>query len=118
MRLKHTEKRCFYCEREFGSIPINNIHPLIKTADHIHPVSKGGIWHKLNIIPACHKCNSLKCNKTLEEFEQFIDGWIKAGYQTKKGYTQENLKTIKRKIKKLYSMRGGYIIAMQFNLSK
>lgn len=105
-----TNKRCFYCEREFGQIPINSNIPLRRTFDHIHPVSKGGRFHPYNIIPACDKCNSFKSNKSLEEFEQFIDKWIKAGYQTRKGYTQSDLITIKSKIKKLYSVLGGYIV--------
>jgi 5-methylcytosine-specific restriction endonuclease McrA len=106
-----TTKRCFYCEREFGQIPINSNTPLRKTFDHILPVSKGGRFHPFNIIPACNKCNSFKSNLTLEEFEKLIDTWIEAGYQTRKGYTQSDLITIKSKIRKLHSVLSGYIVA-------
>lgn len=105
-----TNKRCYYCERQFGTIPINGVEPLKKTKDHIHPVSKGGTYHYLNIVNACHKCNSLKGNKTIEEFEQMIDEWIRQGYQTRSGYTRELLLIMLRKVQKLYWVRNGYLI--------
>jgi hypothetical protein len=112
MTTRPSRKQCFYCERQFGDIPINGVLPLKKTADHIHPVSKGGTRHELNIIPACNKCNSLKGNKTLEEFEQLLTEWIEAGYQTRNGYTLELLKIMKHKVKKLYHFRSGYTVIM------
>jgi 5-methylcytosine-specific restriction endonuclease McrA len=35
------------------------------TADHIQPVSKGGTNELSNLLPACHKCNSTRQNRTL-----------------------------------------------------
>ena len=106
-------KSCFYCERKFGDIPYNSNFPLKRTDDHIHPISKGGTFHKLNIIQACEKCNSIKGDKTLEEFECFIQEWINDGFQTRKGYTPSLLWTISINIKKLYETRNEYKILIE-----
>lgn len=37
------------------------------TADHIIPLSRGGLNTKDNIAPACEKCNKSKGSKTLQE---------------------------------------------------
>jgi 5-methylcytosine-specific restriction endonuclease McrA len=42
--------RCVYCGRKMQRL----------TQDHITPLSKGGAHTKLNIVPACGKCNSRK----------------------------------------------------------
>lgn len=39
---------CFYCGQEAN------------TADHIIPISKGGISNEDNMIACCHRCNSGK----------------------------------------------------------
>jgi len=41
--------RCAYCP-SFGPLEM----------DHVVPLSKGGIHHKSNIVPACKPCNSRK----------------------------------------------------------
>src|ERR1700743_774403 len=57
---------CFYCEREYGSVVRGN--PLLRTKDHIIPISKNGNNSKLNILYCCHKCNGLKGSLTPTEF--------------------------------------------------
>lgn len=37
-------------------------------ADHIHPVSKGGLSTAKNMVYACSKCNQMKANLTLVRF--------------------------------------------------
>lgn len=100
--MKGHRKTCFYCERRFGSIPINGKEPLQRTIDHIYPQKLGGYWHQDNLVDACNKCNGLKGHKTLKEFEEFIRFWITAGYQTRKGYTMPLLHIIIGNIHKLY----------------
>lgn len=51
---------CPYCEKSFdGDVP---------HADHIHPVSKGGLSISENMIYICSTCNTKKTNKTLTKF--------------------------------------------------
>ena len=52
-------KICPYCENDLGKIP---------HADHIYPVSKGGLSTKENMVYICQSCNSSKSNKTLNVF--------------------------------------------------
>lgn len=91
---------CYYCEREFGSIPLNTILPLRKTKDHILPKSKGG-KHKNNTVDCCHKCNGIKSNKSLEEFREYINQLIINGRQIFKGYTNQQMNNILKNIDKL-----------------
>jgi hypothetical protein len=58
---------CYYCERHFGFPPVNG-KALIKTIDHIIPVSRGGINHKKNYVDACDRCNHLKADRLPEQF--------------------------------------------------
>lgn len=51
---------CPYCMGEFE---IGSIH-----ADHIYPVSKGGLSTKQNMVYVCSSCNSKKRDKTLRIF--------------------------------------------------
>lgn len=44
--------KCAYCQQR---------RPLTK--DHIVPISKGGFHTRINVIPACHSCNSKKGNR-------------------------------------------------------
>ena len=37
------------------------------TIDHIHPKSKGGKKHWLNVVASCRECNELKADKLLHE---------------------------------------------------
>lgn len=52
-------KVCPYCENDLGEIP---------HADHIYPVSKGGLSTKENMVYICQNCNSTKSDKTLNAF--------------------------------------------------
>ena len=52
-------KVCPYCESDLGEIP---------HADHIYPVSKGGLSTKENMVYICQGCNSSKSDKTLNVF--------------------------------------------------
>ncbi len=52
-------KECPYCENDLGEIP---------HADHIYPVSKGGLSTKENMVYICQNCNSSKSDKTLNTF--------------------------------------------------
>ena len=53
-------RHCPYCQNEFE---IGEVH-----ADHIYPVSKGGLSTKANMVNVCSKCNSKKSDKTLLSF--------------------------------------------------
>lgn len=66
-RLGSPESFCFYCGRsvcawkqKLGMPP----PPDMRTADHLHPKSKGGT----KIVTACHKCNDEKRDLTLDEY--------------------------------------------------
>jgi 5-methylcytosine-specific restriction endonuclease McrA len=39
-----------------------------KVVDHVIPRSKGGANDLSNLVPSCHRCNSLKRDKDLKEF--------------------------------------------------
>ena len=52
-------KVCPYCEGDLGDVP---------HADHIYPVSKGGLSTKENMVYICQSCNSSKSDKTLNVF--------------------------------------------------
>lgn len=55
-----TNFTCFYCGTELKT----------KTweLDHVHPISKGGLNDKSNIIPACKECNRMKGSMMIEKF--------------------------------------------------
>lgn len=50
---------CPYCGGSLGAEP---------HADHIHPVSHGGLSTEDNMVYACQRCNNRKHDKTLREF--------------------------------------------------
>jgi len=54
---QYFNNRCCYCERE------SVLHQ-----EHFIAESNGGGYTKENIIPACHSCNSSKCNKSFFEW--------------------------------------------------
>ncbi|HYH14143.1 MAG TPA: HNH endonuclease [Flavisolibacter sp.] len=101
--------KCYYCERPFNIIPHNSDKPLKKTKDHIVPKSKNGGHSSLNIVLACHICNQLKGNKTLEEFESLLTEWIANMFNTRYGLTVELLQTMLKNTKRLYFIRSGYL---------
>jgi 5-methylcytosine-specific restriction endonuclease McrA len=53
-------KSCPYCD---CYLKVDEIH-----ADHIHPVSKGGLSIETNMIMVCSACNSKKSDLTLNQF--------------------------------------------------
>lgn len=55
---------CQYCNHR---IPEDS-----RTADHIIPLTKGGIHSASNIMMACHSCNSAKAAKTPAEYAQLV----------------------------------------------
>lgn len=59
-----TGGRCFYCGCK---LDFNNFH-----LDHVVPKANGGKYEK-NTVPACIECNTLKCDRTIEEFREYIN---------------------------------------------
>ena len=57
-------KNCPYCQNELGKFKGKNAAHL----DHIHPVSKGGMSTKQNLVYICNSCNLSKKDKTLNSF--------------------------------------------------
>lgn len=43
-----------------------------RTIDHIHPKVKGGTNKTENLFPSCGWCNSVKCDRSIEEFRQYV----------------------------------------------
>jgi len=58
-RLSEKRQDCPYCGGSVGESP---------HADHIYPVSKGGLSIDVNIVIVCAKCNLRKKDLTLREF--------------------------------------------------
>lgn len=52
--------KCYYCLK---IIPL-----ILRTRDHIIPLSKGGKTHKNNVVMACDLCNRTKSNKSIDIF--------------------------------------------------
>lgn len=44
------------------------------TIDHVIPVSKGGDHTAINVVPACHSCNSRKYNKLTLQYVSVLEG--------------------------------------------
>lgn len=63
---------CYYCERPYGAQQKGG-EILLKTKDHIIPISKGGrLRFKKNILYCCDKCNQLKADLTPSEFADLL----------------------------------------------
>jgi 5-methylcytosine-specific restriction endonuclease McrA len=60
-RLYGQAKECCYCGVSFKTSKE-------KTADHIVPISRGGLHSILNLVICCISCNSSKCNKMVDEW--------------------------------------------------
>ncbi len=64
---------CYYCERELVLPTIEDTNPpMVRTVDHIIPLSKGGNNSKYNKVDACQECNNLKDCRTLNSFRNFL----------------------------------------------
>jgi len=50
--------RCFYCGKRLKRWD----------ADHLMPISKGGLHTSFNLVPSCHSCNCAKKDKHPSEF--------------------------------------------------
>lgn len=55
-------KTCPYCGKRTNKPEL----------DHMNPLSRGGLHSISNIIGCCHSCNSLKRNKSFQEWMMFI----------------------------------------------
>lgn len=75
---------CSYCQREYGTISINNL-PIFKTHDHIKPRNSSKNdkkrWKGINskyitikqlneLLECCNECNNCKSNLTLKDFSR------------------------------------------------
>jgi hypothetical protein len=73
---------CYYCERPFAKEWLvedwkkNKSKPLIRTKDHIIPVSHGGINRKANYVYCCIDCNTLKADRTPDQFAKYLSALI------------------------------------------
>ncbi len=54
---------CAYCGQKHRAAQLH--------MDHIHPFSLGGRLEPGNVVPSCKGCNSMKQDKTLEEFHKY-----------------------------------------------
>jgi 5-methylcytosine-specific restriction endonuclease McrA len=61
--------RCFYCNRAL-SLHGNTNRP---TADHVLPLSKGGLDTISNIVACCKRCNQGKADFTADELRRMAD---------------------------------------------
>jgi len=61
---------CAYCGK-----PSSEVGPLVP--DHMTPLNRGGTNDIDNIIPACRHCNSIKGDKTVEEFLEWLERMAK-----------------------------------------
>lgn len=58
---------CFYCGAEPDDSSVKGFH-----VDHVIPSSKGGSNELWNLVPVCIKCNSQKCDYTIQEWRQVV----------------------------------------------
>jgi len=63
---------CYYCGRTVSFDAPPNVTGLTASRDHIIPQSHGGSSYYKNLVLACHDCNRLKGDKTLEAFAQSV----------------------------------------------
>lgn len=65
--------RCYWCNCELvRSGPATN--PRRATREHLLPRSKGGSDHRINIVPACTRCNHLRADR-----EDYLIPWSQQG---------------------------------------
>ena len=65
-----TNGQCTYCGMKLKFISNGESDPGQNgfTIDHVKPISRGGTEDTDNLVPACHECNNLKAQRTLENF--------------------------------------------------
>jgi 5-methylcytosine-specific restriction endonuclease McrA len=64
----HGTLTCYYCNKKNLKAQ-SDFDCDLATLDHVKPLSKGGErFHSSNIVIACHRCNSRKKDKDVEEF--------------------------------------------------
>ncbi len=49
------------------------------TLDHLTPHSQGGSNHETNLVTCCHKCNSSRGNRPVEEFAAKVADYLNHG---------------------------------------
>jgi len=59
---------CYYCKERCGKSLL--LRPAI---DHKVPLSKGGQHDISNLVACCEECNARKTNKTVEEFDEYLE---------------------------------------------
>lgn len=72
-RIRHQEDFCWYCGRELQVS--REGEPDFATRDHVRPASRNGKGGR-NLIPACRSCNSMKKDRTLDEFRDACGGGL------------------------------------------
>lgn len=55
---RKTDGRCFYCGADAEAF------------DHIYPISQGGRNTAENLLPSCHRCNSAKKDRHIDDFRR------------------------------------------------
>ncbi|MDR1561113.1 MAG: helix-turn-helix domain-containing protein [Holosporaceae bacterium] len=81
---------CCYCGREL-------VFPVIETAEHIIPRSRGGNSHK-NLQPCCYWCNTWRSRADLRNWRMEIQEILNEEHRTKPPYTRNQLEIIIKKI--------------------
>lgn len=80
---------CAYCSE--------SIDQFSKTVDHLNPESRGGKLSNRNKVPSCVKCNGIKGDMNLDEFERSVGGMLRLesrSYKSKKSYLKRILYNI------------------------
>lgn len=71
---KRDGDNCFYCGKVMDFTPASN--RIFKddhaTLEHVIPLSKGGNHSWDNVVLACRRCNLMKNNKSVKEFEEYL----------------------------------------------
>ncbi|MBK8912942.1 MAG: HNH endonuclease [Chlorobi bacterium] len=49
------------------------------TLDHLTPYSEGGSNHETNLVTCCHRCNSSRGNRSVEEFASGVAAYLNHG---------------------------------------
>lgn len=86
------------------------------TLDHLVPHSHGGSNDESNLVTACHRCNSKRGNRTVEEFAAGVAAYVNHGVQVQDilGFIAE---TTQRKLdtktaQAMIERRGGFTQAL------